>query len=73
MERRAVAADMHQAIPDRALLVAGAAGVLPRRMWIVGCQPGETEEFCTALSVPVVRAVAQAIGIIRTIVEQVNA
>jgi hydrogenase maturation protease len=72
-ERRRLAADMHNAVPDRALLLARAAGVLPARVWIVGCQPDETEEFSTDLSAPVGAAVIRALNAIRSIVQVVTA
>ena len=60
-ERCALAADMHQAVPERALVLARAAGVLPPVVRIVGCQPAETEDFATSLSPPVQAAVPAAV------------
>lgn len=53
--------DMHVAVPARALSVARALGALPPRVFIVGCEPVETEELSLTLSPPVARAVATAI------------
>jgi hydrogenase maturation protease len=67
-ERHAWAADMHAAVPDRALLVAQAAGVLPPRVWLVGCQPEDTDDFRTDLSDSVRQAVGRAAEIVRALV-----
>jgi len=61
LERRELAADMHQAVPGPALVMARAVGALPPVVRIVGCQPVETEEFCTELSPPVRDAVPRAV------------
>jgi hydrogenase maturation protease len=61
LERRELAADMHQAVPGPALVMARAVGALPPIVRIVGCQPVETEEFCTELSPPVREAVPKAV------------
>lgn len=63
-ERHELTGDMHQAVPERALVVARAAGVLPPRIRIIGCQPLETDEFSTDLSAPVAAAVPLAIAAI---------
>jgi hydrogenase maturation protease len=53
-------ADVHLANPERVLTMARSMGVLPHRLAIVGCQPGEVDELGQALSPPVERAVAVA-------------
>lgn len=60
-ERRVRAADMHDMVPSRALVLAAALDVLPPFVRIVGCQPAETEELRTALSPPVAAAVPRAV------------
>jgi hydrogenase maturation protease len=67
-QRLTMSTDMHRAGPDRALLVARAAGVLPSRVWLVGCQPGETEEFSTDLSPAVRDALPAAVNAIRGLI-----
>lgn len=47
--------DMHLALPSRALAVAKAMGTLPSDTYLVGCEPGETEELTLELT-PRVRA-----------------
>lgn len=60
--------DLHLVIPAKALSVAKALGALPRRVYMVGCEPAQVDELCTGLS-PVVRsAVAAAIERIRDLV-----
>lgn len=66
LERREVAADMHQAVPGRALIMAHAAGVLPPVLRMIGCQPAETEEFSTELSPLLQQALPQAVEAIRS-------
>src|SRR5215212_5856936 len=68
LERRELAADMHQAVPGPALVMARAVGALPPVVRIVGCQPVETEEFCTELSPPVQEAVPRAVEVILSFV-----
>jgi hydrogenase maturation protease len=67
-ERCALAADMHQAVPERALVMARAAGVLPPVVRLVGCQPAATEDFATTLSPPVLAAVPAAVETILTLI-----
>lgn len=63
-DRHELTGDMHQAVPERALIIARAAGVLPSHVRIIGCQPLETEEFSTQLSRAVAAAVPRAIDAI---------
>jgi hydrogenase maturation protease len=67
-ERAALAADMHQLVPSRALFMARAVGVLPPQVWMVGCQPADTEELSMELSAPVRAAVPRAVAAIRQLV-----
>lgn len=64
-ERRVLAADLHQLVPQRSLVTAAALDVLPACVRIVGCQPGETEELSTELSPPVAAAVQPAVETVR--------
>lgn len=50
--------DLHLATPDRALSVAQALGGLPERVYLVGCEPGETDELTMELT-PAVAAVVE--------------
>ena len=61
-ERHDLLADMHLATPERALTVAKAAGVLPERTIIVGCQPAEIETLGVGLSAQVSRAIDHAVA-----------
>lgn len=60
--------DLHEAVPARALILARALGVLPRRTVLVGCQPAVTEELELALSPAVAGAVEEAVARIRALV-----
>lgn len=53
--------DLHQAVPNRSLVLARAAGVLPPTVRMIGCQPEEIDEFCTRLSSAVHAAIAPAV------------
>lgn len=59
-------------LPNRALVMARAAGALPPVVRIIGCQPGETEEFSTELSQPVQEAVPVAVETILTFLATLN-
>jgi hydrogenase maturation protease len=72
-ERAALAADMHQIGPDRGLVVARAAGVLPPRVWLVGCEPAEVDELSVDLSDPVRAAVPRALESIRVLIRSATA
>lgn len=67
LERRGIAADMHEAVPGQALIMAGAVGALPPVVRMIGCQPAETEDFSMELSPCVQRAVPAAVETIRAI------
>ncbi len=60
-ERHDLLADMHLATPERALMVAKAAGVLPERTIIIGCQPAEIDTLGIGLSSAVKNAVTHAV------------
>ncbi len=61
-ERHDLLADMHLATPERALMVARAAGVLPERTLIIGCQPARIDTLEIGLSPTVSDAVTSAIA-----------
>lgn len=50
-------ADIHQTDPSKALLLAKALGVLPRKVIIIGCQPQSCDDLGAELTEPVQRAV----------------
>jgi len=62
--------DMHLANPERVLTMAKSMGALPRRVLIVGCQPGETDELDERLTPPVAAAVSVAEDKIRNAVAE---
>jgi hydrogenase maturation protease len=69
----ALATDVHRLGPDRALLVARAAGVLPSQVWLVGCQPAHTDELSMELSAPARDAVPHAVQAIRGLITRLPA
>jgi len=69
-ERHDLLADMHLATPERALMVAEAAGVLPERTVIVGCQPAEVDTLGIGLSPEVTRAVDDAVTEVERCVQE---
>lgn len=71
-ERHDMLADMHLATPERALMVAKAAGVLPERTIIVGCQPAEIETLGIGLTSAVNEAVALAVAEIERCVHELG-
>ncbi len=72
-ERHDLLADMHLATPERALMVAKAAGVLPQRTVIVGCQPEEIDKLGIGLTATVSGAVAQAVAEVERCVQDLAA
>ena len=64
--------DMHEAVPGKALSMARALGVLPRRVLLVGCQPERTDAVELGLSPLVQRAVDGAVGRIRALLDPVE-
>ena len=57
----APAIDLHLAVPSRALAVAKALGVLPPRVFMVGCETAEVDELTTELTPAVAAAVDAAV------------
>jgi hydrogenase maturation protease len=55
------AIDLHQADPEGVLGMAAALGVLPRHVWIVGCQAAGCDELGAGLSEPVRAGVSVAV------------
>ena len=54
-------ADIHQTDPSRALLLAKALGVLPRKVLIIGCEPQCCDDLGAELSEPIQRAVEKVL------------
>ncbi|MGI9576581.1 MAG: hydrogenase maturation protease [Microthrixaceae bacterium] len=71
-QRHDLLADMHLATPERALMVAKAVGVLPRRTIIIGCQPVEIETLGVGLSDEVTEAVDVAAAEIERCIQELS-
>lgn len=71
-ERDAILAETHYAVPGRALMVARALGVLPARVYIAGCQPGDLE-LGLEMSEVVSGAVDRCAALVRRVVERLSA
>lgn len=67
-ERGDFLADTHYTTPAKALILAKALGVLPPRVYILGCQPADAAELGIGLSGMVERAVAEAVETLATLV-----
>ena len=65
VEEAAHVPDVHLANPERVLGMAKTMGALPRRVVIVGCQPGEVDELGEGLSPAVAVAVERAVEAVR--------
>jgi hydrogenase maturation protease len=65
--------DLHQAGPEAVLRLAAALGVLPPRVWVVGCQAAGCDELGSRLSEPVRRAVPVALRRVYDILENLGA
>lgn len=67
-ERRDHLADMHYAVPERALMLARALQVLPDETWLVGCQVGGEDVLEQRLSPAVAAGVSPAAAEVRRLV-----
>lgn len=67
-ERRDFLADMHYATPSKALTLARALGVLPRKVLILGCQPEAYEELGIGLSDTVANVVERTVARVKDLV-----
>ncbi len=70
--RRELISDMHWTVPSLALILARALDSLPRRVFIVGCQPGEVG-LGLELTSPVEEAVDPAVDRVVSLVEEIRA
>ena len=68
LERHDELADMHYATPERAFMLARGLGVIPADVWLVGCQPADTDRLGEGLSPSLERSVEPAIDEIRWLV-----
>lgn len=64
--------DLHQADPEAVLRMAHALKVLPKRVWIVGCQAVGCDDLGARLSDPVARAVPVAARRVQEIIESLT-
>src|SRR5262249_19672168 len=64
--------DMHEAVPGKALVMARAIGVLPKRVLLVGCQPERTDEVQLGLSPVVQASVDEAVARIRSLLDPIE-
>lgn len=60
-EKRAFLADMHYTNPQRALMLAKALGVLPPKIYILGCEAAEYDDFAIGMSEAVQAAIPKAV------------
>lgn len=67
-EWRTQFSNLHLAEPSRVLLMARAAGVLPRRVILVGCEPLACDDYAASLSPTVQAAIPVAVNKIRELV-----
>jgi hydrogenase maturation protease len=65
-------ADTHYTTPAKALILARALGVLPPRVFILGCQPADAAELGIGLTEAVDQAVAQATGVLANLVREIE-
>jgi hydrogenase maturation protease len=64
--------DLHQADPEGVFRLAAALGVLPSRVWVVGCQAAACDELGAGLSAPVRRAVPEVVGQVRDLLARLK-
>ena len=65
-EKRTFLADMHYTNPMRALMLAKALNVLPSKVYILGCQSAQHDDFAIGMSEEVTAAIPKAIEKLKT-------
>ncbi|MBA3415080.1 MAG: hydrogenase maturation protease [Chloroflexia bacterium] len=65
-------ADTHYTTPSKAMILARALGVLPPRVYILGCQPTDAGELGIGLTPPVARAMSEAVETVERLVRQLG-
>ena len=65
-------ADAHYTEPSKVLVLARALNVLPKKVFVVGCQPAGYDELGAELSPAVVRAVPIAIERIESLIKELE-
>jgi hydrogenase maturation protease len=65
-------ADMHYATPERALMLARGLSVLPDSVWIVGCEPLDSERLGEGLSPAVEQGVGAGVAEVRRLVSKLG-
>ncbi len=63
-EKRAFLADMHYTNPSRALMLAKALKVLPEKVYVLGCEAAQHDDFAIGMSRQVESAIPKAIIIL---------
>jgi hydrogenase maturation protease len=71
-DQQGLLSDMHYTVPTRALTLAQALGILPPKVYIVGCQPADLD-LGLELSPPVAAAVDEAVELIQDLTNQMIA
>jgi len=61
-EKRVFLADMHYTNPIRALMLAKALKVLPKEVYILGCEAAEHDDFAIGMTQVVENAIPKAMG-----------
>lgn len=62
-------ADMHYTTPTKAMILAKALGVLPPKVYLVGCQPLDANELGIGLSATTARTLPQMIREIESLIQ----
>ncbi|MBA2526408.1 MAG: hydrogenase maturation protease [Pyrinomonadaceae bacterium] len=63
-------ADAHYSDPSKVLILAKALNVLPRKVFLVGCEPASYDELAADLSPAIERAIAVALEEIESIISR---
>jgi hydrogenase maturation protease len=71
-QRQDFLADMHYTNPSKALTLARALGVLPPKVFILGCQPTPIDGLGIGLSEPVNLAVERGVGRLLAAIEELS-
>jgi len=69
-KREGFLADTHYATPSKALILAKALGVLPPKVFLIGCQPAVYDDLALGLSAEVQAAIPAIIAQIKALVAE---
>lgn len=71
-EKRTFLADMHYTNPMRALMLAKALKVLPKEVYILGCEAAQHDDFAIGMSEEVKKAIPEAVDLLKNWISNID-